>query len=439
MTRSTLPRLGLFLALLAAAAWLARFDSWAVLAVLTVGAARLALLGRFAPDRREALRTVILSAAVAGVAAMLLHLSAARLLDGYLRPLELAFTAWLLFGGLAILEALDRAVKRLLTALAQRRDTGEAPAMPVAQGVARLLLALLLIPPALGAMVYVVRPKTGYNLPANVAELGADRFETHAADGVPIRGWFIDRDAEATLVLCHGLGAHAGNFSPYLPPIVQRHDVNGLLFDFRAHGFSGGHTSSFGYHETHDVTAVLDWLRRRHPQAAQRVILYGFSMGSAAAISAAEGRDEVAGLVIDSGFAELTEVARAMADRTGGRIPGAGAYLYHTTLPPASLMAGAPLWRVRPEQDLARLRVPVRVFHGTADTMIPAEQGSRLMDLPHAEGGLIEGGRHTGLPAADPTYLDSVGRFIDFLLADRTDAPSNQPPTIGPDPQQQAQ
>jgi hypothetical protein len=85
----------------------------------------------------------------------------------------------------------------------------------------------------------------------------------------------------------------------------------------------------------------------------------GRSLGSASALEiAAAYPDEVAGLVIDSGFAD----AAALMVRLGARRPAA--------LPPGGVMGQ--------EQKIAAYRGPTLVIHGTADTIIPVADAEAL-------------------------------------------------------------
>ena len=67
--------------------------------------------------------------------------------------------------------------------------------------------------------------------------------------------------------------------------------ANVLLFDFRGHGESDGHTVRFGAGERRDVLAAVAYLRERRPGQARQVVGLGVSMGAATlTLAAAEVR-----------------------------------------------------------------------------------------------------------------------------------------------------
>ena len=63
--------------------------------------------------------------------------------------------------------------------------------------------------------------------------------------------------------------------------------ANVLLFDFRGHGDSDGHTISLGRHERLDVLAAVHYLRAQRAEQARTVMGLGISMGASALTHAA--------------------------------------------------------------------------------------------------------------------------------------------------------
>ena len=63
--------------------------------------------------------------------------------------------------------------------------------------------------------------------------------------------------------------------------------ANVLLFDFRGHGDSDGHTVSLGRHERLDVLAAVHYLRPQRAEQARMAMGLGISMGASALTHAA--------------------------------------------------------------------------------------------------------------------------------------------------------
>src|SRR4029453_18026727 len=95
--------------------------------------------------------------------------------------------------------------------------------------------------------------------------------------GSLLHGWFVPGHHGA-VVLMHGL--HASRRSQ-LSRARLLHDAgySVLLFDFQAHGESPGNYITFGYLESRDARAAVDYVRRRLPE--QKVAVIGQSMGGA--------------------------------------------------------------------------------------------------------------------------------------------------------------
>jgi pimeloyl-ACP methyl ester carboxylesterase len=127
-------------------------------------------------------------------------------------------------------------------------------------------------------------------------------IEFRASDGVLLRGWYVPAGhrARGTVIFCHGLNRTRVEMLPQALFAEGLH-LNGLLFDFRHHGQSEGDTTTLGYRERLDVLAAVRFAREVE-QAPPPVILWGISMGAAAAlVAAAESRD-VAAVISDSSF-----------------------------------------------------------------------------------------------------------------------------------------
>ncbi len=123
-----------------------------------------------------------------------------------------------------------------------------------------------------------------------------------SADGVLLRGWYIPAEGapHGTIIYCHGLNRSRVEM---LPDAVFGHSLgyNGLLFDFRHQGMSGGTTTTLGYQERLDVEAAVRYaLDREH--AARPVVVWGVSMGAAAALLAAAESPDISAVISDSSF-----------------------------------------------------------------------------------------------------------------------------------------
>jgi fermentation-respiration switch protein FrsA (DUF1100 family) len=138
------------------------------------------------------------------------------------------------------------------------------------------------------------------------------QFES--SDHIALKGWYIPVTAAAggsakgTIIYCHGL--HRSRIE-MLPMAQFGHSLgyDGLLFDFRNHGQSGGNVTSIGYWERLDVEgAVREALTRE--EARDPIIVWGVSMGAAAALMAAAEDPQINAVISDSTFLSFDEVIK---------------------------------------------------------------------------------------------------------------------------------
>ena len=134
-----------------------------------------------------------------------------------------------------------------------------------------------------------------------------DEIEFTTSDGVPLKGWWVPAaDPRGTVVLVHGLNRSRIEMVKKVPFLHQA-GWNALLFDLRHHGESGGDASTFGDRERLDVQAAGEFARGR---TAAPVVLWGVSLGGAAATLAAASDPTVAGLVCDSTYRSLRDTVK---------------------------------------------------------------------------------------------------------------------------------
>ena len=128
-----------------------------------------------------------------------------------------------------------------------------------------------------------------------------------SADGVDLKGWWVPApQPRGTVVLVHGLNRSRIEMVKKVPFLSQA-GWNALLFDLRHHGASGGEASTFGDRERLDVQAAKAYAASR---SSGPIVLWGISLGGAAATLAAAEDPSVAGLVCDSTYRSLRDTVR---------------------------------------------------------------------------------------------------------------------------------
>jgi fermentation-respiration switch protein FrsA (DUF1100 family) len=127
-------------------------------------------------------------------------------------------------------------------------------------------------------------------------------IEFRSPDGIPLRGWYIPAagPARGTIVYCHGLNRTRIEM---LPHAVFGHSLgyNGLLFDFRHQGRSGGDITTVGYQERLDVEAAVRYALDQDPPP-RPIVVWGVSMGAASALMAAAESPDISAVISDSSY-----------------------------------------------------------------------------------------------------------------------------------------
>ena len=170
------------------------------------------------------------------------------------------------------------------------------------------------------AVLYLNTHQPRYHLTTTPAEIGID-FENISfitTDSIKLRGWFIGSQnsrTAPTIIIAHGLGASKSDFIN-LSGFLSSNGFNVLLFDFRAHGESGGKSCSLGLKEQMDITATLDYIISRKNLKNKNIGLYGFSLGGSAGILTASKDLKIKAIVADTPFSRLYTISADVIKRT---------------------------------------------------------------------------------------------------------------------------
>jgi fermentation-respiration switch protein FrsA (DUF1100 family) len=264
-------------------------------------------------------------------------------------------------------------------------------------------------------------PEYPLHIPPSVFKADYEDVSFTSEDGIVLRGWLVkpaqsSRKAPA-IVICHGVGANTSDFTGLAVSFSHR-GYFVLLFDFRAHGKSGGKRTSLGLHEQKDVEAALAFLKtRRDTIDLKRIGIYGFSMGGSTAILAAAKTGAFSAVVADSAFTSLRDQARTVI--TGFYHLPAFPLLRLTVLG-YELYFQTPVDAVAPVGVIAAIApTPMLIIAGEGDKLIPADNGRKLFAAAGEpkELWIIPGAGHGGTFAtAGSEYEKRVAEFFDRNL-----------------------
>lgn len=277
-------------------------------------------------------------------------------------------------------------------------------------GATLTVLAGLLVPLVAGLHPLHTVPKR------TPAAFGMPFEEVHfrADDGVGLAGWLIPHPhARGNVLFCHGHGRNRGHVAGLLQTF---HDLglNVLAFDFRGHGESAGHTSTFGHLEVQDLVAADAYLRQRCPRLP--VFLVGISLGAAVSLQALPALPHVRGVWSEGSFARFGNAVDNKFSWVPAPLRGVLVGLYYRLG-----WLDCRLWgpALNPVERLQGVRVPIFFCHATGDTLVPPGEGQVLYDSYGGpkENWWVEGASHYNVRQRHPDeYLRRLRAFLEGLL-----------------------
>ena len=219
--------------------------------------------------------------------------------------------------------------------------------------------------------------------------MGPDYLTLTARDGTKLaaRHW-ANPQAKYTILYLHGNYQDLGSLAEYMPTFLKQ-GYAVFAFDYRRYGLSEGTPTEGNLYS--GTQLAYDYLRTKLGVPADRILVYGYSLGGGPAVELAR-HQPVAGLVTEGAFVSSYRVMTRVPVFPGDKFANLG--------------------------KMAELRCPVMVIHGTADATVPFWHGPKLYEAITARKTklFVEGGHHGGLAEfAGPIYWDELRKFTDSL------------------------
>ncbi len=104
--------------------------------------------------------------------------------------------------------------------------------------------------------------------------------ELTSFDDTTLKGLYFPSRNGAAIIVQHGYGGHSGSVL-HIAKIFYQQGFGVLTMDLRAHGRSGGELVTFGRDEAKDMQYAFDYLVSRKEVNADKIGLYGWSLGGA--------------------------------------------------------------------------------------------------------------------------------------------------------------
>jgi len=225
---------------------------------------------------------------------------------------------------------------------------------------------------------------------AGVGVRGVEKLFIDVPEG-KVEAWFLPADGLETgrpaplVIFAHGNGELIEHWPQALDP-YRRMGLHVLLPEYRGYGRSAGLPSESAIVE--DYVRFYDLVSARPDVDPRRIVLHGRSLGGGVVCAVARTRRPAA-LILESTFTSVPDVARQW-------------------LVPKALIAD----RFDSASVLASLDVPVLIFHGTCDRVVPFEHGVKLSGLARRARLVRYECDHNDLPRRLDGYWAEIRRFL---------------------------
>jgi uncharacterized protein len=279
------------------------------------------------------------------------------------------------------------------------------PAQHLRGALRWILRPALVIALVLGGLYLVITPRVAEHFvffpsrhdpgpaPILVGVEGED-VTIATSDGIRIHGWWHQVPGDAPVVLFfHGNAGTIGERIPLAQAYLAR-GVSILMVEYRGYGRSEGRPSESGVYR--DAEAALAWLLERGVPAS-RIVVHGRSLGGAVGARLVAGRDDLAGIILESTFTSLNEIAAAA-------YPFLPSFLFRR-------LRGSFDNRAR----VRELRIPLLVVHGSRDRLVPPAMGRELYETaPEPRRWFeIRGADHNNaFSVGGAPYFDRLSAFV---------------------------
>lgn len=171
------------------------------------------------------------------------------------------------------------------------------------------LLAAILVYLYLNQEQIMFLPGADFELTPEQFGLEYEEMTLKIDEEVTVHGWYFPADPEGpTVLFCHG---NAGNISHRLETAqyLVSLGANTLLFDYRGYGKATGSPTETGLYT--DAQAALEWLTLVKNVPADKLVIFGRSLGGAVAVELAT-KNECRGLIVESAFTSMPDMAQAV-------------------------------------------------------------------------------------------------------------------------------
>ena len=241
------------------------------------------------------------------------------------------------------------------------------------------------------------------------ASLPVQSVQFPSASGATLHGWFVaGQPGKGVVILMHGV--HANRLALLTrAQLLSRSGYAVLLFDFQGHGESAGTNITFGYLESRDATAAVDYVREKYP--GEKIGVVAISLGAASALLA-EPPLPVSAMILESSYPTIYQAAE---DRLVVRFGILGRLATPLLICQLKLRLGISADDLKPIEHVGKITAPKLFIAGTADrdTTLPESKALFAAAAEPKQLWLVDGAAHVDLHAFAKAEYER--RILEFL------------------------
>jgi len=206
-------------------------------------------------------------------------------------------------------------------------------------------------------------------------DLGARSVEFKSDSGAMVHGWWCPTaTSHGTVLLLPGIRANRLSMVDRAR-FLRRAGYSVLLIDFQATGETNGDHITFGWKESRDINAAVDFIHAVDPQ--DHVAIIGSSLGGVAALLATPPL-KVDALVLEAVYPTIEIATR---NRMENYLGAFGRMLTPLLLGQLQLRLGISASQLRPIDHIADVDCPVFIMSGAKDRNTRAADTRLLFEL----------------------------------------------------------
>ena len=276
----------------------------------------------------------------------------------------------------------------------------------------KLLIAFLFIVSVslygIGSLLTDAHPTKVGETPKDIANIREVSFSSES--GATLKGWLLEaKQGKGGVLLLHGVRSNRLQMLNRAK-FLQREGYDVLLFDFQAHGESGGEQITFGHLESLDVEAAYDYLEDRLCNPTIAVI--GVSLGGASALLS-EVKSEAKVMVLESVYPSIEE---AIDDRMRIYLGAVGHYFSPLLTLQLKPRLGIGVDDLRPVDAVRNVTGATLFIVGEKDLHTPLKESKAMFKKAHEPKVLwvVKGAKHVDFDALlGKEYEEKILSFLE--------------------------